>query len=53
MQGNYLVFWWKDIALGSLFVEANQTVTEAEYMPLLLSVIEPASALRRQTQCGQ
>ncbi len=41
-QGNYIVFWWKEIALGDLFIEPNQLLSEEEYLNKLLTAIHPA-----------
>jgi len=40
-QGNYLVFFWKKIALGHVFLEADQVLTEEEYYVSLLTGIKP------------
>lgn len=41
-QGHYVVVWWKEIALGHLFLEPNQSLTEAAYEAALLAAITPA-----------
>ncbi|WP_375416288.1 glycosyltransferase family 2 protein [uncultured Hymenobacter sp.] len=40
-QGNYIVFWWKEIALGHLFIEPNCPLSEQTYHETLLNVIKP------------
>jgi glycosyltransferase involved in cell wall biosynthesis len=41
-QGNYVVFWWKEIALGHLFLGLGEPLNEAAYHAALLSAITPA-----------
>ena len=41
-KGHYLVFWWKDIALGQLFVEPGADVPERKYKNDFIEAIEPA-----------
>ncbi len=41
-QGNYLVFWWHEIALGQLFIEPNQEFTEEAYYSAVYAAIQPA-----------
>jgi len=41
-KGNYLVFWWKDIALGQFFIEPNKPLSEKEYNEQLANAIRPA-----------
>lgn len=41
-QGNYLVFWWKQIALGHLFLPPDQALTPKEYQQRLAKAIQPA-----------
>ncbi|WP_210465971.1 glycosyltransferase family 2 protein [Rufibacter roseolus] len=41
-QGNYLVFWWHSIALGELYVEPHEKVTEEQYYLKLGQAIKPA-----------
>jgi len=38
----YLVFWWKDIPLGHLYLEYNQILTEEQYYLALSASIESA-----------
>lgn len=40
-KGNYLVFWWKDIALGQFFIEPNQKLSKNEYYEQLVAAIKP------------
>ncbi|MFD2247982.1 glycosyltransferase family 2 protein [Pontibacter ruber] len=46
-QGNYLVFWWQDVALGQLFIEP---ATEINYSEELLKAIAPAINYYTQLQ---
>ena len=41
-QGNYLVFWWKEIALGHIFLEPGKKILENEYYSKLIAAINPA-----------
>jgi glycosyltransferase involved in cell wall biosynthesis len=41
-KGNYLVFWWGDIALGQFFIEPDKSLSEKEGTALLISAIKPA-----------
>ncbi|SIR44363.1 glycosyltransferase family 2 protein [Pontibacter lucknowensis] len=41
-QGNYLVFWWHDVALGHVFVAPQQSLTETSYHDKLIEAISPA-----------
>ncbi|WP_114782252.1 glycosyltransferase family 2 protein [Botryobacter ruber] len=41
-QGNYLVFWWEDVALGHLFISPGEKTTEAAYYKKLVAAIGPA-----------
>lgn len=41
-QGHYVVFWWKEIALGHVFFEPTQLLTEAVYYDALATAIAPA-----------
>jgi glycosyltransferase involved in cell wall biosynthesis len=40
-HGNYLVFWWKEIPLGELFIEPNKLVTREEYLDKVFAAIHP------------
>jgi glycosyltransferase involved in cell wall biosynthesis len=40
-QGNYLVFWWKEIPLGHSFIEPTRSLTEETYRLSLLNAIKP------------
>ncbi len=40
-KGNYLVFWWKDIGLGQIFIEPDKPVSEKEYCDQLINAIKP------------
>ncbi|MCC9138953.1 glycosyltransferase [Pontibacter silvestris] len=40
-QGYYLVFWWKEVALGELFISSDQTLTGKEYLKRLEEIILP------------
>lgn len=41
-QGQYVVFWWRDIALGHLFIKPDQALTAADSWAALLAAIAPA-----------
>ena len=41
-QGNYLVFWWREISLGHLFIEPNHPCSESDYWTALKAAITPA-----------
>jgi glycosyltransferase involved in cell wall biosynthesis len=41
-QGNYLVFWWEQVALGDVYLEAGQVPDEEEYRSVVLKAIGPA-----------
>ncbi|WP_242581898.1 glycosyltransferase family 2 protein [Hymenobacter telluris] len=41
-QGNYLVFWWEQIALGDVYLEADQVPDEEAYRAIVLKAITPA-----------
>ncbi|WP_205499844.1 glycosyltransferase family 2 protein [Rufibacter psychrotolerans] len=41
-QGNYLVFWWKNLPLGHLILGPNALTSEARYYAQLLQAIKPA-----------
>ncbi|GAB3299245.1 glycosyltransferase family 2 protein [Hymenobacter humi] len=41
-QGNYVVFWWKAIALGHLFIKPNQALLAEAYHTALAAAISPA-----------
>jgi len=41
-KGNYLVFWWRDIALGQFFIDPNKALAEKEYNEQLIKAIKPA-----------
>jgi cellulose synthase/poly-beta-1,6-N-acetylglucosamine synthase-like glycosyltransferase len=41
-QGSYVVVWWKEIALGHVFLEPDQLLTEAAYEAALIAAITPA-----------
>jgi glycosyltransferase involved in cell wall biosynthesis len=42
-DGKYLVFWWREIVLGHLFIESGQPpLTEVAYEAALLAAIAPA-----------
>lgn len=41
-KGNYLVFWWRDIALGHLFIEPNEKLSDKGYVTALIKAISPA-----------
>ncbi|GAB3820330.1 hypothetical protein GCM10028895_20230 [Pontibacter rugosus] len=41
-SGYYLVFWWKDRALGHLFIKPGEVLTDDVYLTKLAAAIEPA-----------
>lgn len=41
-QGNYLVFWWRDYALGDLYTAPGITLSEEAYRRELIKAVEPA-----------
>ncbi|WP_347160187.1 glycosyltransferase family 2 protein [Pontibacter chitinilyticus] len=41
-QGHYVVFWWKEIALGHLFLDPGSTLTTELYYTKLVEAITPA-----------
>ena len=41
-RGNYHVFWWKDIALGQLFIEPGENLTDTLYQQQVINTISPA-----------
>jgi glycosyltransferase involved in cell wall biosynthesis len=41
-QGNYVVFWWKEVALGHVFLEPEYEHNEAAYWQALMAAIAPA-----------
>jgi hypothetical protein len=41
-QANYFGFWWKETALGHLFLTLGQTLSQEEYYSALPVVITPA-----------
>jgi GT2 family glycosyltransferase len=43
-QGNYLVFWWKHIPLGHLFIEPKENFDSAFYYGKLVEVLGPTLA---------
>lgn len=40
--GNYIVYWWNDIALGQVFIEPGNTLSEKEYQAKIINAIKPA-----------
>lgn len=38
-KGNYIVFWWKEIALGDIYVEPNERLSEEEYLNKIYAAI--------------
>jgi glycosyltransferase involved in cell wall biosynthesis len=41
-QGNYLVFWWEQVALGDVYLEAGQAPDRAAYQAIVVQAIAPA-----------
>ena len=41
-QGNYVVFWWREIPLGHVFIEPNRPCSESDYLMALIAAITPA-----------
>lgn len=54
-QGHYLVFWWKEIVLGHLFLKPNRPLPEDEFYHRLVEAIAPAVTFyaREQPQSQQ
>ena len=40
-NGNYIILWWKDIALGDFYVEPNQNLSEEEFRNKIITAILP------------
>ncbi|MFD2515169.1 glycosyltransferase family 2 protein [Pontibacter locisalis] len=40
-QGNYIVFWWQNVALGHLFLETGENLSPADYLERVIKSIEP------------
>ncbi|MFA1772577.1 glycosyltransferase family 2 protein [Rufibacter glacialis] len=43
-QGHYLVFWWHQVALGHLFLEAGTPLKPEEYEQEVMAAVAPALA---------
>lgn len=41
-NGQYLVFWWKEIALGHVFLPPGKQLTSEEYYSKMAATIQPA-----------
>lgn len=41
-KGSYVVFWWKEIALGDFYIEPGQKLTENDYHIKIVNAILPA-----------
>ena len=41
-SGHYLVFWWKEIPLGHLYVDQQQVLDQQQYIEKLSAAIAPA-----------
>lgn len=41
-QGNYLVFWWRSLVLGHLFLRPDESLTAKNYYAALAVAIGPA-----------
>ena len=41
-SGHYLVFWWKEIPLGHLYVAPQQVINQQQYVEKLSAAIAPA-----------
>ncbi|GHA56642.1 hypothetical protein GCM10007389_05340 [Pontibacter akesuensis] len=48
-QGAYLVFWWKEFALGHLFIAPGEAQIEAEFYKKVTAAIAPALAFYTST----
>lgn len=40
-KGNYIVLWWKEIALGDFYIEPNEQLSEEEYRNRMATAILP------------
>lgn len=40
-KGNYLVFWWKNFAIGHLFVEPNENLSQKEFYEAVVKAVAP------------
>lgn len=40
-NGNYVILWWKDIALGDFYIKPNQNLYEEEFLNKIISAILP------------
>ncbi|WP_207432100.1 glycosyltransferase family 2 protein [Sabulibacter ruber] len=40
-RGNYFVFWWRSVALGQLFLEPNEVISEEKFYHQLIQAIAP------------
>lgn len=40
--GNYVVFWWKQIGLGHIYLEPKEAISEEKYYGKLIKAITPA-----------
>jgi glycosyltransferase involved in cell wall biosynthesis len=49
-QGNYLVFWWKDIVLGHTFIEPGEKLLGQDYYMRCFTVIQPTVDFYRVKQ---
>ena len=41
-KGNYLVFWWKQIPLGQLFINPEEKLSKTDYYNKVTGAIQPA-----------
>ena len=41
-QGCYIIFWWKEIALGDIFLNPGEDLGEKEYYSKLIEALRPA-----------
>ncbi len=49
-QGNYLVFWWKEVALGHLYVDPQENLPEDQYYRKLTKAIGAAVVFQAKQQ---
>lgn len=49
-KGEYQVFWWKDIALGQLFIEPNGLHNDKQYYEQIVQSIQPTISFYAKNQ---
>lgn len=51
-KGNYLVFWWKKIPLGHVFIKPNEKISEKEYYQRIITALQPTLDYYLKKQSG-